>query len=57
MATISEVLVKAPTQNALSSRVKTQVARFGKAARDWARKGQLGSSASVEMGRHSGARI
>lgn len=57
MATISEVLVKAPTQNALSSRVKTQVARFGKTARDWARKGQLGSSASVEMGRHSGARI
>jgi hypothetical protein len=32
------------------------VARFGAAARDWARKGQLGPTSASEMRRYTGAR-
>ena len=57
MATKAEAITTVPTTTQVTRPLKRHVARFTAAARGWARKGQLGSSASTEMGRHSGARI
>lgn len=57
MASKAEVLTTRSTQPKFAESLKVQAVRIRRAVRGWASEGQLGSPASTEMARYTGAHI
>lgn len=57
MASKAEVFIPVHTYTGFADSLKVRVTLIGQSVRRWAQQGQLGSLASTDIGRHTGARI